>query len=66
MNDIDQSRLEKEAFRYAVAVNEEHNLACIQNAWSAAALWLLCELEKQNPDPDCLRALGKACGFEED
>jgi hypothetical protein len=66
MNDIDQSKLEKEAFRYALAVNQEHNLSVIEDCWAACAMWMMSQLEQQNPDPDCLRALGKCCGFEED
>lgn len=66
MSDIQQSQIEKEAFRYARAIDQEHNLNIIEDAWAACALWLMCELEKQEPHPDCLKALGRACGFEEE
>jgi hypothetical protein len=63
MTDIQQTKLEAEAFRFAQAINEEKNLQLIETCWTGCTLWILDTLDGKLSE-ECFKILCEHCGFE--
>lgn len=63
MNDIQESKLEKEATRFAFACGEERHTALLQTSWIACASWLLGQLESEVSE-EIIKKICNKCGFD--
>lgn len=62
MNDIQDSKIDKEAVQFAFLMGEEANLELVKTCWAACTCFILAEIE-HSVSEECFKKICEKCGI---